>query len=164
MKIRKLKLKDADRMLMWMHYEESKEIFEKDFSNYSKKDVINFINSCSENDIHYACVDDFDNYLGTVSLKKIDHDNCNAEFAISFIKEAQGTGAAMFATKELLNFGFKDLKLNKIYLNVLSTNKKAINFYNKVGFKKEGCFKKHIKKNGQYLDLEWYACFNEKYK
>lgn len=161
MNIRKLKEKDAERMLLWMHYDETKEIFEKDFSKYNIKTVLNFINSKSDNCYHYACVDDDDNYLGTVSLKNVDTDNYNAELAISFIKEAQGTGAAMFAIREVLYIGFNQLSLNKIYLNVLSSNARAKAFYKKVGFTKEGCFKNHILKNNKYIDLEWYAVFKD---
>lgn len=163
MKIRKLKEKDVDKIFEWMHYKETKNIFEKDFSKYNKSDILNFIRSNKDNEIHFACTDDSDNYLGTVSLKNINYDNLNAELAISFLKEAQGTGAASFAMKEILKYSFNDLKLNKIYLNVLSTNLRAKSFYKKMGFKKEGMFKKHIKKGKQYIDLEWYAFFKNNF-
>ena len=76
MQLRELKEKDADRMLSWMHSEKSRDIFAKDFNNFTKDDVISFINkkNTSEN-INYACVDDNDNYLGTISLKNIDYEN-----------------------------------------------------------------------------------------
>jgi len=161
MEIRKLKEKDAERMLLWMYYDETKDIFEKDFSKYDLEDVLNFINSKDDKSYHYACADDDDNYLGTISLKNVDLNNSNAELAISFIKEAQGTGAATFAIKKVLNIAFNNLLLNKVYLNVLETNARAKAFYKKVGFTKEGCFKNHIKKNGRYVDLEWYAFFKD---
>ena len=163
MKLRKLKEKDADGMYEWMHYAETKEIFEKDFSKYEKDDILNFIKNIDKTSINLACVDVNDNYLGTVSLKNIDYNNLNAELAISFMKEAQGTGAASFALSEILKKGFKELNLKKIYLNVLKTNSRAIKFYNKFGFKKEGCFKKHIRKKDRYIDLEWYAIIDDDY-
>ena len=164
MKLRKLKEKDAFRMLEWMHYEESKDIFEKDFCNKTIDDVLKFINNERGNEIHYACVDENDNYLGTVSLKNIDTNNLNAELAISFLREAQGTGAASFAMNEIVNIGFNKLGLYKLYLNVLSTNIRAIKFYIKFGFKNEGIFKNHIKKGDNFIDLEWYGIYRDYYK
>lgn len=164
MKLRELREKDVLGMHLWMNYEDTKNIFEKDFSKYTKDDILKFIKNKDEKSINYACVDDNDNYLGTVSLKNINYNNLNAELAISFVKDAQGTAATKFAMSEILEIGFKNLKLKKIYLNVLSTNLRAIKFYNKFGFKKEGCFKKHIKKGNNYIDLLWYAIIDDDFK
>lgn len=165
MKLRELEVKDVDRMLSWMHSIESKEIFAKDFNNYTKEDVTNFVkNKNTSNNINYACVNDNDEYLGTVSLKNIDYENKNAEYAISFMKEAQGTGAALFATYEILEKAFNKLKLEKVYLDVLKTNERAIAFYRKIGFIQEGEFRKHFKKNNKYIDLLWFSMLKEEYK
>ena len=165
MELRELKEKDVDGMLEWMHSKESKEIFAKDFNKYTREDVTRFANSKNtKENINYACVDDNDEYLGTVSLKNIDYENGNAEYAISFRKEAQGTGAAMYATKRILDMAFNELKLEKVYLDVLLTNKRAIGFYNKVGFVQEGEFRSHFKRNGEYVDLLWFSMLNEEYK
>lgn len=166
MKLRQLKEKDTDLMLSWMHSEKSKEIFAKSFNDYTKEDVLKFINSTKDDsrNIHYACVDDDDNYLGTVSLKNIDKDNQNAEYAISFCEQAQGTGAAYYATIEILKIAFNKLGLKKVYLDVMETNKRAIAFYDKVGFIYEGKFQHHIYKNGNYYDLYWYRMFSDEFK
>ena len=165
MKLRELEEKDVDRMLSWMHSEESKEIFAKDFNSYTKEDVTNFAKSKNtKENINYACVNDNDEYLGTVSLKNIDYLNSNAEYAISFMKEAQGTGAALFATFEILEKAFKELNLDKVYLDVLKTNKRAISFYKKVGFIQEGVFRKHLKKNDELIDLLWFSMLKEEYE
>lgn len=165
MKLRELKVKDVDRMLSWMHSEESKEIFAKDFNNYTKEDVTKFAKSKNtKENINLACVNEEDEYLGTVSLKNIDYDNSNAEYAISFMKEAQGTGAAIFATLEILKIAFEELKLNKVYLDVLKTNKRAIAFYEKIGFTQEGKFRNHFKKNDKFVDLLWFSMLKEEFK
>lgn len=164
MKLRQLKIKDVDRMLTWMHSKESKDIFAKDFNKYTKEDVTNFVKmKNTKNNINYACVNDDDEYLGTVSLKNIDYDNKNAEYAISFMKEAQGTGAALFATKEILKQAFEELNLEKVYLDVLETNKRAIAFYKKVGFVQEGTFRRHFLKNNNYIDLLYFSILREEY-
>lgn len=165
MKLRELKLKDVDGMLSWMHSKEAKEIFEKDFNKYTREDVEKFAKSKNtKNNINYACVNEKDEYLGTISLKNIDYDNLNAEYAVSFTKEAQGTGAASFATQEILKIAFNDLKLEKVYLCVLKTNKRAIAFYKKNNFKEEGTFRNHLKRGNKYIDLLWFSILKKEFK
>lgn len=157
--LRKLQLKDVPLMLEWMHDEEAKHIFQNNFAEIDDVAAKKFVeNSFREDQQHFAIVDDQDDeYLGTISLKNIDLKNKNAEYAISTRKKARGTGANQKATKSLLKYGFDKLQLHRIYLNVLSSNKRAISFYKKCGFIYEGKFKDHLFIDDRYQDLEWYA-------
>ncbi|MEG0091801.1 MAG: GNAT family protein, partial [Oscillospiraceae bacterium] len=56
---------------------------------------------------------------------------------------------------------FKELNLEKVYLNVLCDNTRAVSFYKKAGAVYEGTFAKHIKIKGQRKDLAWYCWFKE---
>lgn len=159
--LRKLQLKDIPFMLEWMHADEAKHIFQNNFASVDEIAAKKFVeNSFKEDQQHFAIVDDQDDeYLGTISLKNIDLKNKNAEYAISTRKKARGTGANQKATILLLDYGFSKLGLKKIYLNVLSSNKRAISFYKKCGFIYEGKFKNHLFIDEKYQDLEWYAIF-----
>lgn len=53
----------------------------------------------------------------------------------------------------LLKFGFDRLNLNKVYLHVFETNKRAIRCYEQVGFVHEGLLREDIFKNGKYLNV-----------
>ena len=106
----------------------------------TKADVLSFIQKAREIDknkqgssIHLAVTDENDEYLGTISLKNIDYKSKNAEYAISMRQCTKGTGAAYKATKQILDYAFNTLDLEKVYLNVLKENR-AIAFYKKVGF------------------------------
>ncbi len=44
------------------------------------------------------------------------------------------------------------MKLKRIELGVFSDNKKAINFYKKLGFKKEGIRKKSLQRKDKLFD------------
>ena len=91
--------------------------------------------------------------IGLSFLKNINFIHRKAEFAI-FIGEveARGKGYSKDATIQTLNFGFKDLGLNRIFLNVLITNDKAIKLYENVGFVKEGVLRNSTFKRGVFLD------------
>lgn len=162
-RLRQLNKKDAPFMIEWMHDEETKKYFQTDFASMTINDVENFVeNSFNEESKNFAIVDEeYEEYLGTISLKNIDYKNRNAEYAISTRKKCRGTGINTEATKQLLNYAFNELYLNKVYLNVLSSNIRAISFYKKIGFKYEGTAKSHVLINNEYMDLEWYGIINE---
>lgn len=135
MHIRKLKSTDAPLMLEWMHDPSVVENLQKDFSRQTITDCEDFIKSAQDdfNDIHYAIVDDNDEYMGTVSLK-----HCkagNAEFAITMRKCAMGKGLAKIGMEEMIKKGFEDYLLNMIYWCVAAENQRAIRFYNKNGYR-----------------------------
>ena len=53
----------------------------------------------------------------------------------------------------LLNYVFKDLKLNKIFANVMMENKQIIKIFRLYGFREVGVYKQHYYKNGCYHDV-----------
>ncbi len=166
--LRSLKEKDAVLMLEWMHDAEIQKAFQKKMINLTLDDAIKFCRESNKNDtiadginMHYAIVDETDEYYGTVSLKKIDLRNKNAEYAIAMRRSAQGKGIAWQATKLVLQIGFDKFKLHRIYLNVLKDNERAIHFYRKFGFIYEGEFRDCLLIDGQYKTLEWYSMLND---
>lgn len=163
--LRKLKEKDAERMLEWMHDPQTVEHLQKDFAHMTLEDCQKFIASADDTreSMHMAVCDDQDLYQGTISLKNIDYLNKNAEYAVSMHGDAQGKGFASFGTQEILKIAFESLGLEKVYLNVLEDNTRAIRFYEKMKFHREGTFKKHIFQ-GRYKDLHWYCMFKEEFR
>lgn len=160
--LRKLMEKDAEKMLEWMHDPDINCYFRFDANDMNMERTIEFIIKSNESktDRHYAIVNEDDEYLGTVSLKNIDYKNKKAEYAISTRKKAHGTGVAYEATKEIIRIAFEELNLNRLYLNVLSINERAIKFYEKVGFIFEGESKQDIYIRGNFYNLKWFGITN----
>ncbi len=152
-RLRKLEAKDAPFMLEWMHDPTINCFFRFDASDMTLDKCIDFIN-VSDGNVHFAIVDDNDEYLGTVSLKNITEKD--AEYAISTRKKAHGTGAALRATEMILKYAFSELKLARVYLNVLVDNKRANAFYKKAGFMFWYAEKNVIDIKGETKDLNWY--------
>lgn len=164
MNLRPLSGKDIPGILEWMQDPELNCYFRFNPDEVSVDSVADFVaSSYSKENKHYAVVDDQDVYLGTISLKNISPGDRNAEYAVSLRKKAIGTGAAEFATRELLRIAFMELGLNKVYLNVLAENVRAIRFYQKMGFEFEGEFAEHIQVQGQFRNIRWYGIRRKQY-
>lgn len=93
--------------------------------------------------------------IGMIALQNIDYINSNANYGIYLgnkISENKGTGFE--ATLILLDFAFNGMGLHRIGLEVLSSNKNAINLYKKIGFILEGTKKESYFLNGKFIDIE----------
>lgn len=159
--LRVLRLSDADYMEEFVQDEDIATNLLFTRYPYSKENMIEFIKSSwrDQRNVHYAITNDNDEYIGTISLKNISYVDRNAEYAIVTRRKFWGQGVASQATDKILLYGFSTLNLNKVYLNVLRSNERAVKFYEKYGFKLEGVFEKHIYGNGNYVDLLWYSIF-----
>ena len=160
--IRKLEMKDLPHMLEWMHDKSVTGHLQANFESFTEEKVTNFIKEAMcQNDesehIHYAIVDENDEYMGTISLKNINRKDKNAEYAIVTRSVAHGKGYARNATKDILTVGFDELHLEKIYLYVSVNNIVANKFYRKCGFVEEGVFRQHLMINNKLEDIRWFS-------
>lgn len=80
--------------------------------------------------------------------KRIEH---NSEIAISVKKEYWGLGIGSVVMEQLIEFA-KNNNIINISLGVKASNYKAINLYEKFGFKKVGCHKNYFNVNGVFDD------------
>ena len=168
--LRELKRKDASLMLEWMHDPDIQKGFKKNMLTAEIKDVEKFcVDSAipdhprSGENLHFAITDENDEYLGTVSLKKMDFDNKSAEYAIALRKGMHGKGIAYNATGIILKKAFKEYGLHRIYLSVLADNNNAIRLYERCGFVFEGEFRDHFLINGNYVNWKWYSILREEF-
>lgn len=154
MKIRKLKPKDAIYMLEWMHDDSVVHYMGTDFASKTIDDCLEFISVSRMDfpDVHRAIVDDEDTYMGTVSLKNINLEKKDAEFAITIRKSAMGEGYSSFAMKEIIQIGFKEFDLESIYWYVSKKNYRAIRFYEKNGYQEDLC-----RENRLETEYKWFS-------
>ncbi len=161
MKLRKLEQKDAALMLEWMHDPAVNRFFRYDFASKTLADAQAFIVSAidafdAKRDYHFAVCEDDDTYLGTVSLKGVNREKKEAEYAISLRRAAQGRGVGRFATEAVLAYAYAQAGLQSVYLNVLADNTNAIRLYEKCGFRLECIEPNAVEINGVLQDLRWY--------
>jgi hypothetical protein len=90
--------------------------------------------------------------IGIAGLTYIHPVYRTGEFAITLGDASyRGRGYGSDTLKTLINYGFNDLNLNKIWCEVYSNNG-ALDVYKHIGFQHEGTLRQHIYKNGKYLD------------
>lgn len=135
--LRPLSEKDASRMLEWMRDTDITQYLQIGGPDTTREQVLAFIHSTTDESesLHRAIVNERDEYLGTVSLKHIDREKKEAEYAISMHPSALGTGASARGSRLILQLAFEVIGLDRVYLNVLEENRRAVRFYNKIGFR-----------------------------
>jgi methionyl-tRNA formyltransferase len=94
------------------------------------------------------------NAIGFCGLGNINWIHGSAELQIVVgDKEHFSLGFASEAVNLLLEFGYNDLILNRIYLHVFTDNPKAIKCFRKAGFKNEGTLRQAAYVDGQHRDV-----------
>ena len=165
MKLRALEVKDIPYMLEWMKDRELVQFYRFDAEKSNSETAREFIERAKESkqDLHFAIVDEQDEYLGTASLKNIDYVNKNAEYAIALRKKAIGQKIALAVGKEIFRKAFEELQLERVYSNVLSSNERCIRHCEKLGYVYEGEFKNHLLLHEKFESLKWFAILKEQY-
>jgi diamine N-acetyltransferase len=92
--------------------------------------------------------------IGSCQLHSINTVHRTAELQIRIGEGSErGSGRGSEAVLLLLDFGFRDLNLNRIFLHVFATNEPALRMYEKVGFTREGVLRRAAYIDGSYVDI-----------
>lgn len=91
--------------------------------------------------------------VGTCQLNSINLIYRKAQLQIRLSLDNVAKGYGRDALSLLIDYGFNELNLNKIYLNVFSTNHRALLLYKKIGFIQEGSLREDVFLNGKYIDV-----------
>ncbi len=97
-----------------------------------------------------------DEYCGSVGLH-IERDHERAEMGYWIGVPYWGRGYASEAAQAVVDYGFRELRLNRIYATVFAANTASRRVAEKVGMRYEGCMRQHVSKWGKFLDLEMYG-------
>ena len=92
--------------------------------------------------------------IGVCQLTAINRVSRSAELQIRIGEaSARGKGLGREAVEALLDFGFKDLNLHRIALQVFATNTRAIKVYEAAGFRHEGTLRDAAFIDGRFVDV-----------
>jgi RimJ/RimL family protein N-acetyltransferase len=99
------------------------------------------------------CLAEDERPIGEVMLADIDRVNGSAQVGIVIGEPAEwGKGYGTDAVRALLAFGFAELRLERIWLEVSTENPRAQRSYEKAGFTWEATFRHDRWEGGRYTD------------
>lgn len=75
----------------------------------------------------------------------------------------RGAGIGSKVEYNLIQYVFEELKLNKMRCEVFAFNDKVVMMKEKFGFRREGYYRQHIKKDGVYKDVVGLALLKEEW-
>ncbi len=95
-----------------------------------------------------------DRRIGTIGLELIDTVNGNAALGIVVGEEGdRGAGYGTDAVNALVDLGFGEVRLERIWLDVYEGNDRAVRAYEKAGFAREAVLRKAAFHRGEHLDV-----------
>jgi RimJ/RimL family protein N-acetyltransferase len=97
--------------------------------------------------------------IGTIGFDRIDWKNQRAELGNMLIGEpsSRRQGLATEAVQVLVTFGFRQMNLNRIALEVFDDNVAAIGVYERCGFRCEGILRQAYFRDGRAKDVRLMA-------
>ncbi|MBM7601667.1 RimJ/RimL family protein N-acetyltransferase [Virgibacillus halotolerans] len=94
--------------------------------------------------------------IGTMTIR-VDKLHNKGELAYWIGRPYWGKGYATEAAQLIIDFGFNELNLNRIWAPIMSKNKASCKVMEKVGMSYEGTIKQDILRWGQYEDVDIYG-------
>jgi ribosomal-protein-alanine N-acetyltransferase len=103
-----------------------------------------------------------DMLLGTVSLRRYMRDR-RAELGYWLARPAWGHGFATEAAQAVLDFGFRELGLARVYAQVLAGNSASLRVLDKLGMMNEGKKRQHVAKASRLHDVVLYGLLRDEW-
>ncbi|HEX7172177.1 MAG TPA: GNAT family protein [Candidatus Limnocylindria bacterium] len=100
------------------------------------------------------CLLDDGRPIGTIGLELVDLGNGTAEFGIAIGEKSEwGKGLGTDATRAICDFGFGELRLERIGLMVYADNERGRRAYEKAGFTHEATLRRAHFARGEHHDV-----------
>lgn len=101
--------------------------------------------------------------IGGIGLRLVE-EHRHAELGYWLGVPFWGQGYATEASREMLRYGFEELRLHRIFASHFKNNPNSGRVLQKLGMRHEGCQREHIHKLGQILDLELYGLLRREWE
>ena len=162
----KFEKKHLEKTCEWINDSELRILLDQSQKNTTIEDCKNWFKRNEEEDTRALfAINDGEKHAGNCGFIDIDKKKKMAKLWIYIgEKEKRGKGIGEKALVELINKGFYDLNLNRIYLYCLEENYSALKLYKKVGFVKEGFLREHTFQDGEFKNCVFFGLLKKEWK
>lgn len=167
--LRDLALNDVEDRYQWSLDKEVTKylVVPNQYPPFTREDTKKWIEMCINRTNGYeqrAIVLEDGIHIGWVDLKNFDRTNKNAELGIAIgDKRYWGQGYGMAALYHMMQIGFEEFELEKIWLRVDADNEKAMKSYKRAGFVCEGIMRKDRLRQGEFIDRYRFSMLKEEF-
>ncbi len=101
---------------------------------------------------------------GFISLIDIDLEDGKAEIGLAISVDEQGKGYGTEASRLMTDYGFRELRLHRIYAGVFAPNPRSVKIWEGLGYKKECVMREHVYIDGEYRDKYIFGILREEWR
>jgi RimJ/RimL family protein N-acetyltransferase len=98
-----------------------------------------------------------DALIGTCTLASLNSENRRAELGFALARAYWGKGFMDEGLRELLRFGFSEMRLHRLTADTDPRNERSIRTLERLGFRREGCLREHYLVHGEPQDSILYG-------
>lgn len=154
--LRKIELSDTDNIVKWRNSESVRccFIYQELFTRESHMEWMKKKVRSGKVEQMVICEKNTDRPIGSCYLRDIDRVHQKAEYGL-FIGEAveRGKGIGAEVSRLMLEYGFRELRLHKIYARVLADNVISLRSAERAGLQREGYCKDEVCIQGKFRDI-----------
>ena len=166
-RLRSLEMDDLPILKMWRNQQHVR----KSTREYKLLNMINqknWFHSIHQNnpprEIMFGVMDKKNNLVGVTGLTYIDWKNRHAEISIFLSKVGwQKTREACDALQLILKYGFGELNLHRLWVEIFSTMPKNIQLFSKMKFVPEGKLRQKLWRSGKWWDSDIYSILSDEF-
>ena len=115
-------------------------------------------------DLAYFAIEVEGELIGSSGLHRIDHFSRSCELGIGIGRGYWGKGFGQDAVRTLVDYAFEHLNMNRVALQCLAEDSRAVGAYRKVGFVEEGRQRELAWLRGGYEDVLMMAILREDWR
>lgn len=165
--LRILSQDDLRARVSWINNEENIQTLLFDWPTSYEKTLKWYNNAIFDNKkLHLSIVDkSTDELIGMTGLLNIDRINHHAQLYITIgNKKYRGMHLPDEVIPLVLEYGFSELELKKIYLYTLPNNDRARHVYERNGLRRDGILRQHVYCRGKQQDLYVHSILKNEFK